>query len=231
MTDQPEDHLRALLGDVPAPDPAARERAIAAAMAVFEEQHAPRRRATRWLMPAAAALVGVIAVGAALTRLDPDGDEGEGERTAQVVANSIGAEVQRAEASDDEPGSMAAASTAVASTAVAAPRPAPDAAADADAAIPAASAVVEVPTVLTDADIVSLVADRIDGSEASEGDEDAVTACNRAIVTEALDQRDSTAARPILLALERTAEGEFAVVLVPEGEPDACTEIDRLPIP
>lgn len=214
MTDELDDDLRARLRNVPGPDPAGRERALAAAMAVFEEQHAPPRRSTRWLMPVAAALVGVVALGGALTLVDSDADD---EQAADRTADSVDADELRAEAIEVAEAGEAAATLAAAETA----------AADVMAAeaAPAASSAAALLVLLTDDDVVAAVST----TEASVAT--TFTACDREIVTEASDQRDPDAPRPVLLTIEDTADGSFVVVLAPEGAPDACTEIGRLPLP
>lgn len=236
MTDEPDDQLRARLRDVPAPDPAARERAIAAAMDVFEAQQAPRRRSARWLMPVAAAVIGVAVLGGALALLDPAADNDE---ALDQAAATQAAEVRRAEhgaGADRDATSVVDAGTA--STSVAAEEAVEEAteAGDVAAEAPADAMVVtaapslgasasDVP-VLRDDDDVAAAVDRDDDTESTP-----MTACGRTIVTEARDERDPTAPRPVLLAVEETPTGSFVVLLVPEGVPDACTELERLPLP
>jgi len=219
MTDEPDD-LRALIADVPAPDADRRERALAAAMAAFDEQVAPRRRSTRWLMPVAAALVGVVAIGGVISQLG--GADDTPDQSLNVPADRTGAPAAEAEPADAEPADadsdMAGAVASVAATELATEMMAADAAAS-----PAA-----IPTMRTDADVVdAVVAARLDA-------DDEMRACGRVVLTEAIDERDPATTRLVLLAVEPGGSdegGEVIVVLAPIGEPDACAELSRIALP
>lgn len=89
--------VRAALADVDPPSPAAREWAIAAALAAAPPQAPPvasldARRRARWVAPVAAAAVGVLAVGAVIAGLRTGGDDeaADGADATEEVAEGGG---------------------------------------------------------------------------------------------------------------------------------------------
>lgn len=233
------------LADVAPPSDDARERAIAAALGVFDDQRAgdgafppPRlvtpptpltgrraeraRRANRWLAPVAAALVGVVAIGGAITMLvdDDGGDQSSGAPEASVldaeVDNAASRAVEAAEP-DDEDDTV---DDDAAQDAAAAPAATPsDAAADQAEAPTAAST--EMIVVRTDDELVDI---------ARRSSVEPVTACDRDIAATVIDARTGEA-REVLLAVEGDAGAEFVLVLAPEDAEDACAELDRVALP
>ena len=209
---------RTLIADVPAPDADRRARALAAAMAAFDEQMAPRRRSTRWLMPAAAALVAVVAIGGVISQFGGADDTADPSLSATADRTDAPAAAEAESADADAAADMAGAVASVAATERATEMMAADAAAS-----PAA-----IPTLRTDADVVDAVL-------AARLDRDAeMRACDRVIVAEAIDERDPASTRLVLLAVEPGGSdeaGEVIVVLAPIGEPDACAELSRIALP
>ena len=215
MSDEPDD-LRALLADVPEPDADRRERALAAAMAAFDQQMAPRRHSTRWLMPVDAALMAVGALGGVISQLG----SGDDDDTTAVQQDNAAARRDLEESEDADDRATVAAPAAPVTEMMAA-----EAAADAAGAAPSS---LPIPTVANDGDVVDVVrAARLD-------DQTERQVCDRSIVATALDERDPANVRLVLLAVEPGGSDEtdeVIVVLAPDGDPDACTELDRIALP
>ena len=98
---------------------------------------------------------------------------------------------------------------------------------------PADPAATNIPVARTDAELIDAVRTALTTGEAG------LQACDRPIVTSVIDERDASNVRLVLLAVETGAsdanaddDGEqMIVVLAPDGDPDACTELDRIALP
>jgi hypothetical protein len=119
--------VRAALADVPPPADERREAAIAAALAAFEAPVASnvvplaRRRTPRWLMPAAAAVVAVLALGGLAALLgdgDGDSDDSAADMTAAEMTAAGGAGTEAPAGTSQVLAELAPADTAGAATAM-----------------------------------------------------------------------------------------------------------------
>ncbi|MFV0309284.1 MAG: hypothetical protein ACK5OX_16245 [Desertimonas sp.] len=222
--------VRDELADVDPPTVDARERAIAAALGVYDDQRQPdgvppppppalaerraRRagRASRWLAPVAAAAVTVVAIGGAITMFG--GNDGDDTAGSADVTFSV--------AADD--GARNAAEAAETEAA-----PAPGAVVVADDDAPSDAAVVAAPTTPASSLPIAHTDDELLAIATAALDTTTARVCDRDIVATVIDAR-TVDRREVLLAIEQTAGVEFVVVIAPADRSDGCRVLDRVAI-
>jgi len=228
----------ALAGSEP-PSHATRERAIAAALAVFDAPAAApvappsaslaSRRRARWWAPAAAAAIAVVIAGGTIAVLTNDPDD-EGSADQETLSDDAGddavAPAAPAATSQDESATMTLAATAAAEQ-------------EESAAAAAATADAAVPTLASPAELAAFAAGLRSApmavSTASAGDEAASATTGQPTTT-----RLSSCAPDAVALADLVVAGEVrrVVVRVDEARAEAvaldaatCDELQRVPLP